>query len=170
MKIYTATGHELDERLELDKRQNSRAFCVCFNSLEEAPDEFYDLQSRIVDRLEEKFAESFGDDGVDRSQFESWEMPTYEWFCFNTDMIGSERIEVEIADNILGDRLLGIVVDYLERVAPQYCVVAEVYKREIVGENYIGRFVVTIDEIAIEESLVTIWTKQVKSLEIAKSA
>lgn len=44
MKTYKISENELDERLELDKRKNHRAFCVCSQTLEEAPDGFYDLQ------------------------------------------------------------------------------------------------------------------------------
>jgi hypothetical protein len=36
------------------------------------------------------------------------------------------------------------------------------------SNDYIGRFVINLDEIAVEESLADTWSKQVKFMEIEK--
>jgi hypothetical protein len=59
VKVYTASEDEMDERLNLDKRRNSRAFCVCFNTLDEAPAGFYDRQNELRDGLEKEFLGKF---------------------------------------------------------------------------------------------------------------
>ena len=166
MKVYTASDAEIDERLELDKRQNSRAFCLCFKTLDEAPDGFYDLQDKIRDGLEKEFWASF-DDGIDRSRFQSWESGAmHTQFCFDSDMFGSERIEVEIVDEILGDKLIGVIMSYLEKCPPRYCVMGAVYREQMNGDKYIGRFVMNLDEIAVEESLADVWSKRVQFMEV----
>jgi hypothetical protein len=37
------------------------------------------------------------------------------------------------------------------------------------SDNYLGRFVVNLDEIAVEESLADTWSKQIKFMEIETS-
>lgn len=169
MRVKAVDTAELDERLDLDKRCNTSAFCVTFHSLDEAPDGFYDLQSTIRDGLERRFAENFGNDGVDRSDLKAWELPRYRWFCFNTDMCGAECIETEIVDEILGDKLVGIVLAYLEKEAPRYCMVAEVYRTELKGKNYIGRFVINLHEIAVEETLADIWSRNIQIMPLEEA-
>jgi hypothetical protein len=166
VKVYAASESELDERLNLDKRQNERAFCLCFDSLDEAPPGFYKLQDEIRDGLEEDFMAQFKE-GEEPPEF-SWASPTNKWFYFDTDMHGSERIEIELTDNIIGDKLLGVIMAYLEKCVAHYCVIGVVYREELKGKNYMGRFVVTRDEIAIEESLMELWTNQVQYMEIEK--
>ena len=166
MQVYSASENEIDERLEMDKRRKSRAFCICFSSLEEAPNGFYDLQDKIRDELEKEFWANF-DDGIDRSRFHSWESGAlHTQFHFNGDMFGSERIEVEIIDKILGDKLIGVIMSYLEKCPSRYCVIGSVYREQMKGNNYIGRFVINLDEIAVEESLADVWSKQIQFMEI----
>jgi hypothetical protein len=162
MKIYKASEKELDERLELDKRRNNKAFCICFNSLEEAPDGFYDLQDKIRDGLEKDFWLAF-DNGEEHLRRNPWDSKN---FFFNSDMFGSERIVVEMSKEILGDKLIGLVLSYLEKIAPSYCLTASVYENMEKGSEYLGRFVLNLEEIAVEESLAYIWAKQVKFMEI----
>jgi hypothetical protein len=59
VNVYTSSESEMDERLNLDKRRNARAFCICFESLEEAPEGFYKQQDQIRDGLEEEFLAKF---------------------------------------------------------------------------------------------------------------
>ena len=167
MKVYAASEIELDERLNLDKRRNERAFCLCFDSLEEAPPVFYKIQDKIRDGLEEELMEKYKE-GWEAPRFKWQTSPTNKWFCFKTDMFGSERIVVEITDNILGDKLLGIIMAYLEKCSSPYCVVGVVYKQAMEGEKYMGRLVINNNEIAVEESLVELWTNQVQYMEIEK--
>lgn len=164
MIVYTASKQEMDERLNLDKRQNSRAFCLCFESLDEAPEGFYDQQDELRAGLEKEFWANFAEG---KEPVESdWETPTNKWFYFDGDMHGSERIEIELADTIIGDKLLGVIMAYLGKGATGYCVVGVVYNEELKGNNYVGRFVLNRDEIAVEESLAELWSRQVKIMEI----
>jgi hypothetical protein len=156
----------MDERLNLDKRRDRRAFCVCFESLDEAPEGFYERQDELRDGLEKEFWMAFPE-GKEPPQFQ-WASPTNKWFYFDGDMHGSERIEIELTDNIIGDKLLGVIMAYLEKGATGYCVVGVVYNEEQKGNNYIGRFVLNRDEIAVEKSLAGLWSRQVKFMEIEK--
>jgi hypothetical protein len=166
LKTYKISKRELDERLKLDKRQDSRGFRICFKTLEEAPDGFYDLQRIISDELEKEFCANF-EEGYEAPRYE-WANPTNKWFCFNGDMFGSERIVIEMSQEILGDKLLGVIMSYLEKNAPSYCLTADVYE-SMESDNYLGRFVVNLDEIAVEESLADTWSKQIKFMEIETS-
>lgn len=165
MKIYKISEGELNERLELDKRKNHRAFCICFKTLGEAPDGFYDLQRKISDGLEKEFRANF-DDGVDRSHWTPWQMWEHNFFYFNGDMFGSERIVIEMSKEILGDKLIGLILSYLEKCPSRYCVTISVYESMERGTGYLGRFVINLDEIAVEEPLAGIWSKQVEFMEI----
>ncbi|MGH7954077.1 MAG: hypothetical protein ACREFE_19450 [Limisphaerales bacterium] len=165
MKVYTASAKEISERLELDKRRNEKAFCLCFKTLDEAPEGFYDLQDKIRDGLEKEFWAHFPD-GEDRSPRPAWAPPSHEWFCFNTDMFGSERMVVEITKKILGDKLIGIILSFLEKSQSRYCVFIDVYDNMMKGSQYLGSIVITLDEIAIEETLGEIWKEQIQFLKI----
>jgi hypothetical protein len=162
MKIHKVSEKELDERLELDKRQNSRAFCICFKSLEEAPKEFYELQDKIRNGLQREFWLNF-DNGADCLRRRPWDSKN---FFLNTDMFGSERIIADMSKEILGDKLIGLIMSYLEKCPSRYCVVASVLESMERGANDIGRFVMNLEEIAVEESLADTWSKQVKFMEI----
>jgi hypothetical protein len=164
VNVYTATEKEIDERMNLDKRQNSRAFYLCFKTLEEAPEGFYDRQNELRDGLEKEFWESYKE-GKEEPRYK-WANPDNKWFYFDGDMYGAERIDIELTDNIIDDKLLGIVMAYLEKNAPNYCVIGAVYKDEMTGKNYMGRFIVTTDEIVVEGSLAELWAKQVRIMEI----
>ena len=72
MKVYKTSQNKLDERLKLDIRQNSRAFCICFKSLEEAPKEFYALQDKIRNGLQREFWLNF-DKGADVLRRKPWD-------------------------------------------------------------------------------------------------
>lgn len=165
MKIYKSSEKEIDERLRLDKRKNSKAFCRYFDSEEELPAGFYDLQDKIRDGLEKVFWENF-DDKADRSQLPSWRKPMNKFFFFSAELLISERIIIELSIEILDDKLIGLIMSYLEKYASSYCVIGAVHSEEIKGEKYIGRFVINLDEIAVEESLADIWARQVKFMEI----
>ncbi len=81
-------------------------------------------------------------------------------------MFGSERIVLEMSKEILGDKLIGLILSYLEKNAPSYCLTASVYENMEKGSEYLGRFVINLEEIAIEESLADTWLKQLKFMEI----
>jgi hypothetical protein len=164
MKTHKISEQELDERLELDRRRNNRAFCICFKTLEEAPDGFYDLQRKISDGLENELCANF-EEGYEAPRYK-WANPTNKWFCFNGDMFGSERIVIEMSKEILGDKLIGLIMSYLEKCPSRYCVIASVYENMERGSKYLGRFVINLEEIAVEESLTDVWGKQIKFMEI----
>jgi hypothetical protein len=155
---------EIDERLNLDKRRNDRAFCVCFDSLDEAPAGFYELQDKIRDELEKELMGQFKD-GIEPPLIKG-ARPSNKWFYIDWDMHGSERVPIDVTDNILGDKLLGIIMAHLEKWEPRYCVIGVVYRKEMEGKNYMGRFVVNRDEIAVEESLAELWSEQVQFMTI----
>jgi hypothetical protein len=165
MIIYKISEKELDERLKLDKREDTRGFRISFKTLEEAPEGFYDLQRKICDGLENVFRANF-DDGVDRSHLKPWQMWQHNFFYFNGDMFGSERIVIEMSKEILGDKLIGLIMSYLEKCPSRYCVTASVYENMERGSKYLGRFVINLEEIAVEESLADTWSEQVKIMEI----
>lgn len=77
-------------------------------------------------------------------------------------MFGSERLVFEMSQEILTGKMIGLVLAYLEKTSPSYCLTASVYKNMEKGSDYLGRFVITLDEIAVEESLVETWSKQIK--------
>ena len=162
MKIYAASEKEIDERLELDKRKNNRAFCVCFNSLDEAPADFYNLQDKIREGIQNEFWLNF-DKGKENLSINPWDS---DLFFFNTDIFGSERLVVEVSSEILGDKLIGVILSYLEKFSSRYCVVAAVYRGMQRGSEYLGRFVINRDEIAVEETLAEVWAKQIKFMEL----
>jgi hypothetical protein len=162
LKTYKISEQELDERLELDKRQDRRAFCVCFKTLEEAPKEFYELQDKIRNGLQREFWLNF-DDGAEHLRRKPWDSNK---FFFNTDMFGSERLVVDMSKEILGDKLIGLIMSYLEKFPSRYCVVGTVLENMERGSEFVGRFVINLDEIAVEESLADTWSKQVKFMEI----
>lgn len=167
MKVYTAREREIDERLELDKRHDPKGFCRNFSS-KEMSDKFYDLQHKIRDGLEEKFRANF-DDAVDGSQLQSSEAgASHTLFYFDTDLTGSERIIVEFACEMLSDKLVDLIRSYLEKCQVPYCVIVAVYRGMHKGSEYLGRFVINLEEVAVEESLADIWTKQVHTFEIGK--
>jgi len=167
MKVYQAKTPDIDQRLLLDKRKSKIAFCRNFDSESDIPAGFYEQQDKIRDDLEKEFFAKFND-GKDRSELPTWKWSTsHELFYFTAELINSERIIIELSSEILNDRLLGVILSYLEKFSPQYCVIAAVCSgKNMLGKNYIGRFVINLQEIAVEESLVEIWSKQVRFLEI----
>jgi len=166
MKIYRATEKQIDERLALDKRRDSSAFCRGFDTEAELPLGFCDLQDKIRDGLEAEFWVKF-DDGKDRSNLRPYQLAgAQDFFFFPAELIMSERILIEMSHEILGDKLLGLIMAYLEKCPSRYCVILAVCRGEIIGSNYVGRFVINQDEIAVKESLCETWSKQVKIMEI----
>lgn len=169
MKVYKASETEIDRRLALDKRRSNQAFCRGFIPKHEAAisPNFCESQDKIRDGLEKKFWETFAD-GLDRSSLESWKVSgSHTFFYFPAELVPSERIIIDLVDNILGDQLLGVILAYLEKCEFPYCVIAAVYSDgKMVGKNYLGRFVINLDEIAVEESLVKTWIRKVRFLEI----
>ena len=168
MRVYIASESQIDKRLRLDKRKNSEAFCNSFNSENELPPKFFDLQDKIRDAIEKEFWKTF-DDGIDRSQFKQWESGAmHSQFYFSAELIASERIIIEMSDEILGDKLIGLLMSFLEKCSSRYCVIGVVFRGMLTGSNYVGRFVINTDEIAVEESLVDIRTKQIRIMEVDK--
>jgi hypothetical protein len=170
MKIYKISEAELDRRLMLDKKISKEAFCCnYYESDETLPVGFCELQDKIRDGLEAQVVAKFGDTEVP-TESENFGLPhLHENFFFPADLINSERIIIEINNKILNDVLLGIILSFLSKPAPQYCLIAAVYTgRGMVGPNYVGRFVINVEEIAVEESLAEIWSKQVQFLEVEK--
>jgi hypothetical protein len=165
MKIYKATEKEIDDRLLLAKQHDIRGFCRNFDSKDEMPTGFYKSQDKLRNGLEKVFWENF-DDKADRSKLPSWQTPMNEFFFFDAEDIASERMVIEMSFEILGDKLIGLIMSYLEKYASGYCVIGAVHTEEKNGAKYIGRFVINLDEIAIEESLADTWSKQVKFMEI----
>ena len=160
MRTYKASEMEIDERLRLDKRSDARAFCNYFNSEQELPAGFYDLQDKIRDGLEKEFFSNF-DDGVDRSHLKPWQRGENKFFYFPAELLISERIIIEISHEILNDTLIGLILSYLGKCHACYCIIIAVYHEIIKGSKYVGRFVIDLAEIAVEASLAEIWSKQV---------
>lgn len=165
MKIHKIATKELDRRLELDRRKDAQGFRIIYESLDAAPKGFYDLQNKIRDGLQKQFWLHF-DDGDKQLRREPWESKR---FFFNTDMFGSERIVIEVGKEILGDSLIDLIVSYLDKNRTGYCVTASVYESMSKGSNYLGRFVVTLTDIAVEESLAGIWSRRVKRRKLKKT-
>lgn len=168
MKIYRASEKEIDERLAIDKRRDARAFNRYFD-VEELPAGFHDLQDKIRDGLEKEFWANF-DDGVDRSKLASWKIHINTWFFFPAELMNCELVILEMSNEILGDKLVGLIISYLEKCPSRYSINAAVYREMVKGSEYLGRFVINLDEIAVEESLADTWSKQVKIMEIEPCA
>jgi hypothetical protein len=135
MKICRLSEEEIDQRLLLDSRETSLAFCRNFESELDLPHGFFGQQDRIRDGLEMEFFAKF-DDGKDRSKLESWELATsHEQFFFPAEPINSERMIIELSSEILNDKLIGLILSYLEKFAPQYCVITAV----CLGQNMEGK-------------------------------
>src|ERR1700744_3381814 len=158
MKVYTASEKEISEKFE------NQGFCKVFQTLESAPEGFYELQNEIGDGLEKEFWANFAE-GYEAPRYK-WANPTNKWFYFNGDMFGSEQIVVEMSKEILGDKLIGLILSYLEKNASSYCVTLSVYESMEGKSDYIGAFIINMDEIAIEESLADVWSKQIQFIEI----
>lgn len=165
MKVYAASEEEIDTRLALDKRRDARAFHAFYLGDENPPAGFCDLQDKIRDGLEQEYWRNFDDD-IDRSQIPSWITPSHSQFFFSAEPLSCELIIVEMSHVILGDKLLGIIMAYLEKCPRRYSVNTAVYKGEITGSNYLGRFVINREEIAVETSLSDIWCQQIKFMEL----
>ena len=167
MKVSRASETDIDRRLALDAGQAKEAFCRNFESDAEVPAGFYDLQDEIRKGLRKEFWEKY-DDGKDRSKLKPWQLATsHELFFFPGDLINSERMIIELSSEILHDSLIGLILSYLEKFSPTYCVMVAVCSgRNMKGSNYIGRFVINLKEIAVEESLVEVWSQQVQFMEI----
>jgi len=166
MKVYTASEEEIDQRLALDKRRDARAFHIYYRLDEEPPAGFCDLQDRIRDSLEQEYWRNF-DDGIDHSQPEPFGLPAHHsHFFFPAEPLPCELIVIEMSHEILGDKLLGIIMSYLEKCPSRYCVNTAVFKGGMKGSDYLGRFVINRDEIAVEASLSDIWRQQIKFMEL----
>ena len=152
MKVYKASEEGIDDRLELDKRKDSRAFCCYFESEEVLPLGFYDLQNKIRDGLQEAFCEKY-DNGENRN---SWDR-----FYFSAELLISERIIIEMTNEILDDKLVGLILEYLKTIPSPYCVIVAVYKGMQRGSEYLGRFIINLDEIVVEASLWKTWSSQI---------
>lgn len=164
MKIYSVSEKEIDERLKLDKRHAFQAFCRNFNLEDELPFGFYDLQNQIRDGLENVFQKKF-DDGIDKSHLKPWKKENI-FFYFPAELIPSERVIIEISNEILQDKLVKIIINYLEKCPYRYCIIAAVYGGMQKGSKYIGRFLINLDEIVVEESLAAVWSSQMKCMKI----
>ncbi len=168
MKIYKISEAELDHRLKLDKKISKGAFCYnYYESDEMIPAGFCELQDKIRNGLEAQVVAKFGDAGV-ILELDSFGLPImHENFFFPADPVNSERIILELNCKILSDNLIGLILSYLEKLSSHYCIIAAVFSgKGMKGTNYIGRFVVNLEEIAVEESLAEIWSKQVQFLAI----
>jgi hypothetical protein len=169
MNVYISSEKEMDERLRLDKRTEPSAFCRSFVSDEEFPPGFFDQQDRIREGLEKVLWANF-DDGIDRSRYKAWESGAmHSQFYVLAEKFGSERMIVEISEEILADKLIGLIWAYLEKCGAPYCVIGSV-QRGMMGDGvYLGRFVMTMQEIVVEESLSDAWSRLIKYLEFEES-
>ena len=156
MKIYKATEREIDSRLRLDKRCDARAFFRNFDSEAELPVGFYDLQNQIRDGLEAKFDQKFDNGAHGETKL----------FYFPADLLIAELLGVELSWKMLDDRLIGLMLSFLDGCSAQYCIIGAVYKWTKPHSQFLGRFVVNRKEIAVEETLCDVWSKQVTLLEI----
>lgn len=166
MKIYKISEAELDRRLILDKKISKEAFCCnYYESDETIPAGFCELQDKIRDGLEAQVVAKFGDTEV-VLELDDFGLPIlHENFFFPADPINSERIILELNYKILTDKLIGLILSYLEKLSSRYCIIAAVFSgKGMKGTNYIGRFAINHEEIAVEESLAEIWSKQVQFL------
>jgi len=161
MKTYKSCEKEIDERLALDKRRDSKAFYRYFDSEEVLPAGFHHSQDEIRKGLENEFWKNFQAKGND-VRLSSWRKPDNQFFFFPADLMNCELIKLEISQEILSDKLIGIIMSYLEKRLSRYCVNVAVYKGMQRGSEYLGRFIINLDEIAVEESLAGTWSEQVK--------
>jgi hypothetical protein len=169
MNVYISSEKEMDQRLRLDKRSDLEAFCRRFDSEDDLPPGFFDLQDSIREGMEKILWANF-EDGVDRTRFKSLQSGAmHTQFHVSAEMCASERIIVEICDQILGDKLIGLIWAYLEKCAAPYCVIGAVH-RGLTGDSvYLGRFVMNQQEIVVEESLSDAWSRQIKFLEFEET-
>ena len=162
MKVNKVTEAELDRKLAFDQMKAGNGFCCGYQDESEIPAGFYDLQDKIRDGLEKAFFSSF-DDGKDRSCLASWKVSgSHKWFFFPAEPISAEEIIIELSTEIFGDKLIGLILAYLEKCKCKYCVVVAVYEGEIKGRTYLGRFVINSEEIAVEDTLAEVWSKRVQ--------
>jgi hypothetical protein len=168
IKIYEISEAELDRRLILDKKISREAFCCNYYESDEAiPAGFCELQDKIRDGLEAQVVAQFGDTEA-VAESDNFGLPIFhENFFFPADSINSERIIIELNCKILTDKLIGLILSYFEKLSSPYCVIVAVFSgKGMKGTNYIGRFVLNLEEIAVEESLAEIWSEQVQFLAI----
>lgn len=170
MKVYSITENEIEQRLQLDARVDSGAFCKSYNSSSEVPADFYYAQNELRNSLEEVFWQNF-DDGIDRSGVRSWEREAMSTlFYFVSDLIGAEQIAIQISEKILSDKSIGVILSYLAKQSSDYAVILIVHEGSLDEDNQIGCIVVNQYEIAIDERLTDLWREHVKWFDIeAKS-
>ncbi|HTV42388.1 MAG TPA: hypothetical protein VMF08_17605 [Candidatus Sulfotelmatobacter sp.] len=168
MKIYKISEAELDRRLILDKKISKDAFCYnYYESDETVPAGFCELQDKIRDSLEAQVVAQFGDSEAVVESDNFGLSILHENFLFPADPVNSERIILELNCKILTEKLIGLILSYLEKLSSHYCIIAAVFSgKGMKGTNYIGRFVINHEEIAVEDSLVEIWSKQVQFLAV----
>ena len=152
MKIYKTGKEEIDARLSLNKLHDQRAFCHYFDSEESLPPDFYLAQDNIRDGLEAVLNSNYENGGV-------WE---WNLFYISAELLLSERILIEMSSEILDDKLIGLILSYLEKNAASYCVIVSIYRGMHKGSDYLGRLVMNVCEIAVETSLGETWNKQIK--------
>lgn len=167
MNVHISSEKEMDERLQLDKRSDDSVFCRNFDSEDDLPPGFHDEQETIRDGLEKVLWDNF-DDGINRSRFKPWQTSaaTHTQFFVMDEMCGSERLIVELSEEILGDKLIGLIWAYLEKCPAPYCIIGSVHRGRLGDGVYLGRFVMNKNEIVVEESLSDAWARQVKYLEL----
>ena len=114
MKIYQASEKEIDVRLELNRAHDQRAFCRNFEPEEKLPPKFYSFQDKIIHDLVAVLNSKYenGGDGAG-----SWE---WNLFYIPQEPIPSERILIEVSSEILDDKLIGLILPYLEKNAASY--------------------------------------------------
>src|ERR1043165_3289869 len=111
MNAHKVTEQEIDTRLNLDRNVDQNGFCRNFYGNDSPPANFYQEQDTIRDGLERTLNCHYenGDD---------WNL-----FFMPADFIPSERIIVEISNEILANNLIQLILNYLKETSPGYCVI-----------------------------------------------
>jgi len=143
-------------RLELDKRQDRRAFCVCFKTLEEAPKEFYELQDKIRNGLQREFCWTLtmeqsicvGSRGIQINSFQY----RYVWFGALVVWYESRRF--------LRDKLIGLIMSYLEKFpSPLLCGWNSFGNMER-GSELLADLSSILMKLPLKNRLLILWSKQ----------
>ena len=139
---------------EIDQSLSSGRFCAIrdFDSL---PSSFTEKEYQLIDGLCDLMTSLYGED-LSHVSGDMWAAATFH---------------VDVTRKLLSRQLICTLSDYLINHAKQHCVLVGVYDAPNVYEegtanHYVGRVIVTAQELAVEKSLELLWNNQMTESEL----
>ena len=94
-----------------------------------------------------------------------------KYVYINHDMNPAHQLLIEITSSILDEALLHTLFQFLNAHAKEYCVYVSVYDfiefPDVgAGKRYVGRVMLNLREIAVEETLKKLWERKIGLIEL----